>query len=83
MQGGGCTSVGVVGWHIGGGFGSFSKNFGTGPANMLEAKVVTAQGEIVVASEFQNADLFYALRGGGFGFGVVVSLTVRTHPLPR
>ena len=82
MQGGGCTSVGVVGWHIGGGFGSFSKNFGTGPANMLEAKVVTAQGEIVVASEFQNADLFYALRGGGFGFGVVVSLTVRTHPLP-
>ena len=56
--------------------------FGTGPANMLEAKVVTAGGEIVTASEFQNADLFYALRGGGFGFGVVVSLTVRTHPLP-
>merc|ERR1712117_805132 len=82
VQGGGCTSVGVMGWHIGGGYGSWSKKFGTGPANMLEAKVVTADGQIVVASEFKNEDLFYALRGGGFGFGVVVSLTVRTHPLP-
>ena len=104
VQGGGCTSVGVVGWHIGGGYGSWSKKFGTGPANMLEAKVVTADGRVVVASEFQNEgdnirqnfdlkkmsenqnssflELFYALRGGGFGFGVVVSLTVRTHPLP-
>ena len=82
VQGGGCTSVGVVGWHIGGGFGHWSKKFGTGPANMLEARVVTADGQVVVASEFQNEDLFFALRGGGFGFGVVVSLTVRTHPLP-
>ena len=40
--------------------------FGTGPANMLEAKVVTAQGEVVVASEYQNEDLFYALRGGEY-----------------
>ena len=54
VQGGGCTSVGVVGWHIGGGYGSWSKKFGTGPANMLEAKVVTADGQIVIASEFQN-----------------------------
>ena len=83
VQGGGCTSVGVIGWHIGGGYGSWSKKFGTGPANMLEARVVTANGEVVVASEYQNEDLFYALRGGGFGFGVVVSLTVRTHPLPE
>ena len=83
VQGGGCTSVGVIGWHIGGGYGSWSKMFGTGPANMLEAKVVTSNGDIVIASEYQNEDLFYALRGGGFGFGVVVSLTVRTHPLPN
>ena len=83
MQGGGCTSVGVVGWHIGGGYGSWSKKFGTGPANMLEAKIVTANGNVVIASEFQNEDLFYAMRGGGHGFGVVVSLTVRTHPLPE
>ena len=83
VQGGGCTSVGVVGWHIGGGYGSFSKKFGTGPANLLEARVVTANGDVVVASEYQNEDLFFALRGGGHGFGVVVSLTVRTHPLPK
>ena len=38
---------------------------------------------IVVASEFQNWDLFFALRGGGHGFGVIISLTVRTHPLPE
>ena len=50
---------------------------------MLEAKIVTANGDIVIASEFENADLFYAMRGGGHGFGVVVSLTVRTHPLPE
>ena len=54
VQGGGCTSVGVIGWHIGGGYGSWSKKFGTGPANMLEAKVVTADGQVVIASEFQN-----------------------------
>ena len=45
-------------------------------------RVVTANGSVVVASEFQNEDLFFALRGGGFGFGVVVSLTMRTHTLP-
>ena len=83
VQGGGCTSVGVIGWHIGGGYGSFSKMFGTGPANMLEARIVTANGDIVVASEYQNEDLFFALRGGGHGFGVLISLTVRTHLLPE
>lgn len=83
VQGGGCTSVGVVGWHIGGGYGSFSKRFGTGPANMLEAKLVTSTGEILTVNECQNTDLFYAIRGGGYGFGVIVSLTVRTHPIPK
>ena len=47
VQGGGCTSVGVVGWMIGGGYGSASKMFGTGPANLLEARVVTADGRLV------------------------------------
>ena len=75
--------MGVVGWMIGGGYGSFSKMFGTGPANLLEAKVVTAAGEVVIANECQNPDLFFALRGGGHGFGVIISLTMRTHPLPK
>ena len=68
---------------IGGGYGSFSKMFGTGPANLLEAKVVTADGRVVIANECTNSDLFFALRGGGFGFGVVVSMTMRTHPIPH
>ena len=61
-MGGGGTSVGVVGWMIGGGYGSWSKMFGTGPANLLEAKVVTADGEVVIANESNNPDLFFALR---------------------
>ena len=68
---------------IGVGYGSWSKMFGTGPANLLEAKVVTADGKVVIANECNNPDLFFALRGGGHGFGVVVSLTMRTHPLPE
>ena len=47
---------------IGGGYGSWSKMFGTGPANLLEAKVVTADGEVVIANESNNPDLFFALR---------------------
>merc|ERR1719167_16923 len=83
VEGGACTSVGVVGWYIGGGFGPQSKKFGTGAANLLEAKVVSTNGDVVIANEYQNADLFYALRGGGHGFGIVISLTSRTHSMPR
>ena len=53
-MGGAEPSVGVVGWGIGGGFGAQSKRFGTGSANMLQATVVTADGKVVVASEFQG-----------------------------
>lgn len=85
VQGGGCASVGAAGgFPLGGGFGSFSKKFGTGAAGILEAEVVTADGLLRVANEYQNRDLFWALRGGGGGtFGVVTRLTLATHPLPR
>ena len=67
----------------GGGFGSFSKGFGTAAANLLEAEVVTADGTVRIANAVQNPDLFWALKGGGGGtFGVVTRLTLRTHPLP-
>lgn len=84
VQGGGCVSVGAAGgFPQGGGFGSFSRRYGTAAGNMLEAEVVLASGEIVVANETQHADLFWALRGGGGGtFGVVTRLTMRTHPMP-
>ena len=83
VQGGGCTTVGVAGLVQGGGFGSFSKGFGTAAANLLEAEVVTADGTVRIANAVQNPDLFWALKGGGGGtFGVVTRLTLRTHPLP-
>jgi FAD/FMN-containing dehydrogenase len=83
VQGGGCGTVGVAGLVQGGGFGTYSKNFGTAAANLLEAEVVTADGNVRVANACQNADLFWALKGGGGGtFGVVTRLTLRTHAMP-
>ena len=71
VQGGGCTTVGVAGLVQSGGFGSFSKHYGTCAAGLLEAEVVTADGKIRVANACTNPDLFWALKGGGGGtFGV-------------
>lgn len=84
VQGGGCLTVGVSGFVLGGGFGSLSKAFGTGAANMLEAEVVTADGRTRIVNAWRDPDLFFALRGGGGGtFGVTVRLTLATHPLPE
>jgi FAD/FMN-containing dehydrogenase len=83
IQGGGCLTVGVAGFAQGGGFGSLSKQFGTGAGNLLEAEVVTADGQIRIVNRYRDPDLFFALRGGGGGtFGIVTRLTFRTHPLP-
>nr|WP_026253878.1 FAD-dependent oxidoreductase [Legionella shakespearei] len=84
VQGGGCTSVGVAGGFIqGGGFGSFSKKFGTGAAGILEAELITADGTILTVNTCQNQDLYWALKGGGGGtYGIVSKITLETHPLP-
>ena len=77
--------VGAAGGFIqGGGYGSFSKRYGTGAGSVIEFEVVTADGEIRIANAAQNADLFWALRGGGGGtFGVVTKVTLRAHETPR
>jgi hypothetical protein len=83
VQGGGCLTVGVAGFTLGGGFGSLSKQFGTGAANLLQAEVVTADGAVRTVNRWRDPELFYALRGGGGGtFGVVTQLTLATHELP-
>lgn len=83
VQGGGCMTVGTAGFVQGGGFGSFSKQFGTGAANLLEAEIVTADGRIRTVNAWQDPELFFAIRGGGGGtFGIVTRLTLRTFPLP-
>jgi FAD/FMN-containing dehydrogenase len=84
VQGGGCTSVGVAGLVQSGGFGSFSKGFGTAASHLLEAEIVTADGQIRTVNERSDPDLFWALKGGGGGsWGVVTRLTLKTYELPE
>jgi FAD/FMN-containing dehydrogenase len=84
VQGGGCGTVGVAGLVLGGGFGSYSKNYGTAAASLLQAEVVTADGAVRIVNACTNPDLFWALKGGGGGtFCVVTRLTLRTHDLPE
>jgi FAD/FMN-containing dehydrogenase len=84
VQGGGCNSVGVAGLIQSGGFGSFSKGFGNAAAGLIEAEVVTADGQVRLVNACRDPELFWALKGGGGGsFGVVTRLTLRTHELPQ
>ena len=84
VQGGGCTTVGVAGLVQSGGFGSFSKHYGTAAAGLLEAEVITADGEVRIANACTNPDLFWALKGGGGGtFGAVSKVTLLVRDLPE
>ena len=84
VQGGGCGTVGVAGLIQSGGFGSFSKKYGIACAGLLEAEVVTADGQVHTVNECNQPDLFWALKGGGGGsFGVITKLVLRTREIPE
>jgi FAD/FMN-containing dehydrogenase len=80
VPGGIVSATGVAGFTLGGGFGWVSRRYGFAADNLVAAEVVTADGEVRRASTDENADLFWALRGGGGNFGVVTAFEFEAQP---
>jgi FAD/FMN-containing dehydrogenase len=79
--GGVISTTGIAGLTLGGGLGWLMGKYGMAIDNLESAEVVTADGRVVVASEADDADLFWAIRGGGGNFGVVTSFEYEAHPV--
>lgn len=75
------STTGVGGLTLGGGIGYLSRKYGLSIDNLLEADVVLANGTLVTAAANKNADLFWAIRGGGGNFGIATSFKFKAHPV--
>src|SRR5271170_7435193 len=76
---GSCPSVGVAGYSLGGGEGCLTPKLGYGCDSLSSAEIVTADGSIHYASDEENRDLFWAIRGAGANFGIATRLDFRLH----
>ena len=81
LSSGDTKSVGVGGLTLGGGIGWMVRKYGLAIDSLVAAEIVTADGRILRASENENPDLFWAIRGGGGNFGVVTAFEFAAHPL--
>jgi hypothetical protein len=83
MSHGSCPQVGVGGHFTIGGLGLMSRQWGMSLDHVVEAEVVLANSSVVTASDTQNQDIFWAIKGAAASFGIVTEFKVRTHEIPK
>src|SRR5262249_4857265 len=82
VRGGAISPTGIAGYSVGGGLGWLMAKYGLAADNLPSVEIVTADGQILNASETSHPDLFWAVRGGGGNFGIVTSFEFQLHHQP-